>query len=239
MFEMTCPSCGAGGRVPRDKINVRLLCKKCLKPFHLSPTGRAVAGDPPITGVTTLAAPATTVDKTREVDEFFNKIYRFVFSPKFAILLTALIGLTVATAYMSGPGVESLEERVKRLARAAVEGDVAAIRALAPEATASEAAEWYEAVRPQFERLKQGLDGSEVLIAVAILQEDPVEGRGQVVARVTTTEDLSRRGIALPDPTISLAARPTIELPLAWTTDGGREWKFDGKRSLDLLGPQR
>src|SRR5438105_3804085 len=47
MIEMSCPRCGAGGRVPRNKINARLVCKKCLQVFHLTPGGHAVLGEPP------------------------------------------------------------------------------------------------------------------------------------------------------------------------------------------------
>ena len=31
MIDMNCPSCGAGGRIPREKVNTRLVCKKCLQ----------------------------------------------------------------------------------------------------------------------------------------------------------------------------------------------------------------
>ena len=47
MIEMKCPGCGAGGRIPRDKKNTRLVCKKCLKVFHMSPGGKTVLGEPP------------------------------------------------------------------------------------------------------------------------------------------------------------------------------------------------
>ena len=47
MIEMKCPGCGAGGRAPRDKMNTRMVCKKCLKVFHLSPSGTPVLGEPP------------------------------------------------------------------------------------------------------------------------------------------------------------------------------------------------
>src|SRR5262249_49109459 len=38
MIEMSCPRCGAGGRVPRERVNSRLVCRKCLQVFHLSPS---------------------------------------------------------------------------------------------------------------------------------------------------------------------------------------------------------
>src|SRR5262249_43180911 len=47
MIDMSCPRCGAGGRVPREKMNARLVCKKCLQVFHLTPSGQAVIGEPP------------------------------------------------------------------------------------------------------------------------------------------------------------------------------------------------
>ena len=48
MIEMKCPACSAGGRIPRDKKNTRLVCKKCLAVFHLSPSGTPVLGEPPV-----------------------------------------------------------------------------------------------------------------------------------------------------------------------------------------------
>ena len=46
MIKMKCPSCGAAGRVPREKINHRLTCKRCSGVFHLSPSGQAILGEP-------------------------------------------------------------------------------------------------------------------------------------------------------------------------------------------------
>ena len=48
MIEMKCPKCSAGRRVPRDKKNTRLVCRKCRAVFHLSPTGVPTVGDPPV-----------------------------------------------------------------------------------------------------------------------------------------------------------------------------------------------
>ncbi len=60
MIVMNCPTCDAEGRVPNDKINTTLVCKKCLKSFHLKPSGRVVAGPAPLTG-TTAARPEVDV----------------------------------------------------------------------------------------------------------------------------------------------------------------------------------
>src|SRR5271166_4187626 len=46
MIDMKCPSCGAGGRVPNEKVNTRLVCKKCLRVFHVTASGNTVLGEP-------------------------------------------------------------------------------------------------------------------------------------------------------------------------------------------------
>src|SRR4051812_33288916 len=46
MIEMACPSCGRAGQVPKEKLQSRLVCRKCHVVFHMDPGGRAVLGEP-------------------------------------------------------------------------------------------------------------------------------------------------------------------------------------------------
>src|SRR4051794_25613205 len=46
MIEMSCPSCGRAGQVPKEKLHTRLVCRKCHVVFHMEPSGRAVLGEP-------------------------------------------------------------------------------------------------------------------------------------------------------------------------------------------------
>src|SRR4051794_22207543 len=48
MIDLECPFCGRVGSVPREKANTKLVCKKCHMIFHMSPTGRALPGEPPV-----------------------------------------------------------------------------------------------------------------------------------------------------------------------------------------------
>ncbi len=50
MIDVVCPHCGRAGSAPEDKVNSRLVCKKCHMVFHLSPSGRATPGEPPAAG---------------------------------------------------------------------------------------------------------------------------------------------------------------------------------------------
>ena len=83
MVEMKCPACGAEGRAPKDKINTRLVCKKCLRVFHLTPSGRAVIGEPP----QQVVAPVKAADPTEKLEialnfEWLGGIIRALMSPK-------------------------------------------------------------------------------------------------------------------------------------------------------------
>ena len=75
MIEIQCPACGAAGRAPKDKIQTRLVCRKCLKIFHVTPTGKTVLGEPPVTGQSLIAGSheTTAIDSTQKVDQWFER----------------------------------------------------------------------------------------------------------------------------------------------------------------------
>src|SRR3954447_4308183 len=91
MIEVHCPACGAEGRAPKQKTNTRLVCRKCLKVFHITPAGRAVLGEPPPTGETATKTPADAVpDRIPEVDQWLERLSRAVFAPRTIILIVCV-----------------------------------------------------------------------------------------------------------------------------------------------------
>src|SRR5947209_6580362 len=48
MVELECPKCGRGGGVPKEKVNTRLVCKKCHSVFYVTSAGRTILGEPPL-----------------------------------------------------------------------------------------------------------------------------------------------------------------------------------------------
>jgi len=123
MFEIECPACGAAGRAPKQKIQTRLVCKKCLKVFYVTPSGKTVLGEPPATGQTaTGVSPGRAQpDRTQKVDQWFDRASKRLFSPT-SLILTVGLMLAVAAVYFSVWRPESLEYRVAQAARAAVQG---------------------------------------------------------------------------------------------------------------------
>ena len=234
MFEIHCPTCNAEGRTSRDKINTRLVCRKCFKAFHITPTGRAVPGVPPQSGEVTSQTPFETVapDRAQEVDEWFERISRTVFSPRTALILGGLIVLVIgSTMYSRG---ETLQDRAMKAARAAYDKDTSILQSLATGDSGNEVLKWNDAVQVQLEMLRKSLGDMSPSISVEIRKQDSSEGTAEVVARVSTEQDLERRGLSLPDPALTIVSGVKIvELPLRFRTETFKGWRLDGKQTLE------
>src|SRR4051794_11120772 len=153
---MKCPACKVAGRTSKDKINTRLVCRKCLAVFHITPTGRAVLGEPPQATVTSSKAPRDkfALDLSLELPPWLRRVTDVVFAPRVLAVVGGLLLLFGGyTAYLKLRG-ESLQERTEKLARAAVIGDLGTLLELTTEGTGDDMIKWYTAVRPQCDQLK-------------------------------------------------------------------------------------
>jgi hypothetical protein len=242
MLAIKCPACGAEGRASKEKIQTRLVCRKCLKVFHVTPSGKTVLGAPPGTGQTSTAVSRRKAapDPDRKVDQWFDRASKRFFSPTSLILTVGLILLAVAAALFTPRRPESLQDRVARAARAAVEGDLQTVRELAATGTAGGVITWYITIRPQCDGLLQRL-GSRKLAVESEVKQDPAREWTDVVAHVSIIEEekLERRGNVLPDASIVVA--PTgqpVSLLMAWNSEGRAGWRLEGNRTLELFKAQ-
>ncbi len=150
MIGIKCPACGAEGRAPNDKILTRLICKKCLKIFHVTPSGKSVLGEPPGISQTSLAQSRVAAsDRTQKFDQWFERASKRFSSPTSLILAAGLILLAVVAATFSSWRPESLQDRVARAAKAAVQGDLKTIEELAATGTDTYMGPWYVSIRHQ------------------------------------------------------------------------------------------
>src|SRR5271157_1653098 len=175
MFEIECPACGAAGRAPKQKIQTRLVCRKCLKVFYVTPSGKTVLGEPPATGQTaTAVSPGRAQpDRTQKVDQWFDRASKRFFLPTSLILTVGLILLAVAATLFTPRRPESLQDRVARVAKAAVEGDLQTIRELAATGTAGGAVTWCITIRPQCDELLKRLGSRKLAVETEVKQQDP------------------------------------------------------------------
>jgi hypothetical protein len=242
MLAIKCPACGAEGRAPKEKIQTRLVCRKFLQVFHVTPAGKTALGEPVAPGQTSTAVSHRTAapDPGEKVDQWFDRASKRIFSPTTLILSVGLILLAVAAVLFTPWRPENLQDRVARAARATVEGDLRTIRELAATGTTGSVVTWYRSIRPQCDQMLQQLGSRKLAVETEVKQHDPAQEWTEVVARVSIEEqDLERRGNALPD--ASIVAAPTgqpVSLPMAWTSEGRAGWRLDGNRTLVLSKAQ-
>jgi hypothetical protein len=236
-MEMKCPACGAEGRAPKDKINTRLVCRRCLKVFHLTASGRAVLGEPPSPAAALAPTPLElqAADRTQKVDRLLEEISQTTIPTKKLLIALGMLLLAGAVTYLWTSTGETLEARVTKVAQAAVQGDLQTIRNLSASGTSDHAVKWYDLIRDRCDDLRQHLGTYKLNVEVSVIQQDDEHGTAEVVSRMNSEEDLQRKGIALPDSSLSIGSPATrvITVPMAFKTEGWSGWLLDGKRTLE------
>lgn len=238
MIEIKCPACGAEGRAPKDKILTRLVCRKCLRVFHVTPSGMSVIGEPPTPGQSssTAAQSNSTADTAVRVDQFIEQFSKRVSSPMTWLVIGGIILVAFVVGTFSSWRPEGLQERVARVAKAAVQGDLQTIESLTVSGTATAIGPWYVAIRPKSDELLKRPGSNNLGVDTEIKSKSSGETDVELVAWVYTSEDLERRGKALPDTTITAASASgmPISLPMFWRYEGWRGWRLDLERTLEL-----
>ncbi len=236
MIDMSCPRCGAGGRVPREKMNARLVCKKCLQVFHLTPSGQAVIGEPPAPKhVPKERAPRERIEFDTSSLEGLGKTLSKIRlpDPKILGVAAAVFGL-IGIAYWIFSR-ESVETRSKIMARAISQGDVGKIMELSLPETVREAMTWGNEIYSQYADLKISMGGRDPRVQIQV--QNSADGNsaqalvvysregGQLAGRVSTPD------LEPPKPTKS--GKDTIEIVLFWAPDTWGTWCLDAKRTSE------
>ncbi|AMV39388.1 hypothetical protein [Planctomyces sp. SH-PL62] len=239
MITMNCPSCGAEGRVPKDKVNTRLLCKKCLKSFHLTPEGRVVAGSPHESGKALHLIPeAHVLDHVEEeVDHWVERLRRSVPWIAAAVLVLGLVvgGLAVLRASRPLP----FDEQAARIAQALIRNDLKTLRGLSVSGTDDAVAEWAEAVRPEFQEHTESSQTAAPRVEVVRSHQDVGPGLREAFASIHTDQAVGRMGFAVPDVSTSMKSTGAVEVPMILAGDDRWGWRLDGGRTLEAFRKSR
>ena len=240
MIEMSCPRCGAGGRVPNNKVNSRLVCKKCLQVFHLTPGGHAVLGEPPAPKeAPKVRTPSERVELDLSALEGLGQKLSKLTLPDVKTLAVVGVVLLLVAAIGWLLSRESLETRSRRVATAISKGEVGTIVDLALPGTEMEAMKWAVDTIKQHTELKLSLGMQEPAMTVQV--QSNTQG-SSAQALVQYKAEAGRRGGALPpedlQPVPSLSnAKKSIELILYWAPDTWGNWRLDAKRTAEAGMP--
>jgi len=236
MIDMNCPSCGAAGRVPREKVNTRLVCKKCLRVFHVAPNGRTLLGEPTQPKDEPKQRPAreTGYEAVERFDEVASRLSK-VKIPQIQPMTLGIIGAVVLVAAL---GVwffvkKSIEDRSTDVARAFVKSDMKQVIDISLPGTEMDTIRWYNDVFKQLMELKLTLGGQDPGVTV----QPPVakDGASQVVvlfSKAGTRFDGSIFSDAYqPNPTLA-KGKDSLEVTLVWVTNMWGNWVLDGTKTF-------
>ncbi len=198
MIEMKCPRCGAGGRVPREKMKTRMVCKKCLSVFHLSPSGTPVLGEPPV-------AKNAPKEKVRaeggggggiEMGGSFDEIAARLSKVKLPKISGATAGIAAAVILIAALALwlfarQSLTTRAELVARGVMSADgVMKIMEVSVPETAMDVIKWHSQANLRYGELKMALGGIDAAVQIKILSDS---GPAVVVVQYTAEGTRSRQ----------------------------------------------
>jgi hypothetical protein len=240
MIDMKCPGCGAGGRVPREKKNTRLVCKKCLKVFHLSPSGTPVLGEPP----EAKDAPKERVRKEGgggiEFGGSFDDLSQRFSKFKLPKISGRAAGISAAVLVLAALGFwifarQSLKTRAELVAKAVMSPESVknAIDLAVPE-TAFDVIKWHSQASMRYGELKMAMGGIDASLNTNILA-DGSNGPAVVVVQFSTAGTrLGNAGVEALQPLPSKSNTSSmLEEHLYFVKDAFGNWLLDGTRTLN------
>jgi hypothetical protein len=237
MIDMKCPSCGAGGRVPREKVYTRLVCKKCLRVFHITASGNTVLGEPappkeaPRTQSTREAARHDTVERFDDVASKLSSIKLPQIDPKvFAAIGGVILVAALGFWFFSK---QSLEKRSLEIAKSFLKSDMKTAVDISLPGTEMDTIRWYADVYKQYGELKVLFGGQEAGVTV---QTGDAKGDTVPVKLIFSKEGMRFDGslfadIYQPNPSLN-KGKSSLELPLFWTKDVWGNWLLDGSKTF-------
>jgi hypothetical protein len=234
MPDMNCPACGAAGRVPRDKIGTRLVCKKCLKIFHLTPSGQAVLGEPPPSKVVAkdkISKEPTGYETTEALEALAAKVAKVKLPSSRTLAIVGGVVLTVGLGYWLFSR-QSLETRARKAAEAIASSEIKKIVDISVPGTETDVIIWYADVYQEFLHVKVLL-GREPNINVEIPGNSAANSGLAIVKFSGQTAGAAAPPIAeamQPIPSLS-NVKDSLDVHLYFVVDSLGNWLLDGKRT--------
>lgn len=236
MIDLACPKCGRAGSIPREKINQRLVCKKCLVVFHMNTAGRTLLGEPQADTSKTDSHPHEGSHMPSFEGLGGLKDNLPTVSGKSLLLGVAAIVVGGGLFMFMTKPPESLAERAKITAERFAQDDLAYLKEIASSDSIDDVVRWFDAVHPQFVKNRAQWKSRDANVQVMIIGEDRRQRRGEAQAFIYPAQGSSHSAsiAKAADAATSSgeAPPPPVDLKLHWILESGR-WRLDGKQTLE------
>jgi hypothetical protein len=239
MIDMKCPSCGAGGRIPKEKVNTRLVCKKCLRVFHVTAAGNTVLGEPAVPKEEPKQR-STREPSRHDQGQAFDELTSKLTKVKLPQVQPMTLGLIAGVLLLSSLGYwlifykQSLATRTETVARCIIKSDMKTVVELAVPGTEMDTMRWYHDIYKSYMDLKLALAGQEAGISI---QLPGAETGGTTRVNLLFSKDGLRFDGSLfndalqPNPSLS-QSKQSLEVPLFWVKDLFGNWQLDGTKTF-------
>jgi hypothetical protein len=191
MIEMACPSCGRAGQVPPEKVQSRLVCRKCHVVFHVDRNGRPVLGEPQSAKDAKKEKEGErksvfegmhvpTVDELTDFGENLRKLreYNFLQPKPIAAGVGILVFFWLVNYLFFGPAA-SIADATKKLADSIVAENANYASSLITDDSRDNLTQWYDAVHLKLETARKAWPTKEATVLVVVIEEDPRAGKGE------------------------------------------------------------
>lgn len=237
MPDIACPNCGGAGRIPREKVNTRLVCKKCHMVFHMTSGGRTLLGEP--------VAETRKGDRqsTREGAEakprsdWRENLPEFTVTGRSALISLIAIVVVAIGYFLFNQAPESLQDRGKKVGEAFAEGNLSLLKSYASDDSADEVVQWYGIADRVLQERKKIWTGQEIKVGVVPVEENPRQRTGEVLVSLVPSHGTPHAEAIAKNSEHAEMARRSLELSLFFKLDSWGKWRLDGKKTL--LGAPR
>ncbi|MHC5540625.1 hypothetical protein ACYOEI_20600 [Singulisphaera rosea] len=236
MIELACPKCGRGGSIPNQKINSRLVCKKCFVVFHMNTSGRTILGEPNTEVPKSETQTSTLSSRLPSADDFANlKDSLTSFTPKQAGIAAGVVAvLGIGWMIFSQPP-ESLSDCTTATAIRFAADDLGYLKEIATKDTVDDIVRWFDAVHPKLVKIRSQWKNKETEVRVMVIDENRKQRSGEAEAFVYPVGSAGSGTALASNAGASLGPVEPLELKLHWKLDKGR-WRLDGLRTFQLAG---
>ncbi len=182
MIDLECPSCGRTGSAPNDKVNSRLVCKKCHTVFHVTPTGRSILGEPAPPGRESAkdkaaaqphhvhpASAAGVSVKEKDWAEGLFEMSGQRMKGLAAVALFAIAGL--GYYFLLGGSPDILTIKAQDAANALAAEDVSTLKGFAQSRTRDDVGRWFDALKNRVGDIKKASTNHQLLASIFVTEE--------------------------------------------------------------------
>jgi hypothetical protein len=242
MIEISCPSCGAPGRVPNNKKDSRLNCKKCLVVFHLSPSGTPLLGEPPATKKDTKEPERKIREAPVAYGSSQSSFGLGAALSQIKLPSARVVGIVAGVALLGlliyfFSSRQSLETRTRMIAKAIGTCDVKTIAEIAVADADMNAMLWTQGVYEAYGDVKLALGGMTPGVKVDTVPPTGGDEAKSIIIFSAEGAQGSMPGIGPPPESSKSkgdgASKQSLRLTLYWTQDTLGNWLFDAKRTRD------